>query len=189
MRPLLIAEKLTEIDEKFILGSMPPPAAPPVPAPRPRLLTYLASYGMAAAVAGILAVGVAMAFVMGSGLNPFSPPVTTEEPSDTSESTLPDSDDGSETETDADTEAEVPPVYSEGLLFTRNPDGTYRVDGLGDCRDTTLVIPPTHEGTAVVAIDARSSSKVAISCAIDIAAFPPSTDDHRSSMDTPVLSA
>ena len=142
MRPLLIAEKLTEIDEKFILGSMPPPAAPPVPAPRPRLLTYLASYGMAAAVAGILAVGVAVAFVMGSGLNPFSPPVTTEEPSDTSESTLPASDDGSAPETAAGTEAEVHPVYSEGLLFTRNPDGTYRVDGLGDCRDTTLVIPP-----------------------------------------------
>ena len=42
------------------------------------------------------------------------------------------------------------PRYSEGLAYTLSPDGTYySVSGIGDCKDTDLVIPPEHEGLPV----------------------------------------
>lgn len=42
--------------------------------------------------------------------------------------------------------------YSEGLLFEDIDENTCRCIGRGNCVDTMLVIPPTHEGKTVVGI-------------------------------------
>lgn len=43
--------------------------------------------------------------------------------------------------------------YSEGLAFTSNGNGTCYVSGIGTCKDTDIVIPPTSpEGDTVTAI-------------------------------------
>jgi len=44
-------------------------------------------------------------------------------------------------------------VYSKGLEFTENSDGTYTVSGIGTCEDTDIIIPPTYKGKAVTGID------------------------------------
>ena len=45
------------------------------------------------------------------------------------------------------------PVYSEGLKFTSNGDGTCYVSGIGSCTDTVVNIPPTSpEGDTVTSI-------------------------------------
>ena len=41
---------------------------------------------------------------------------------------------------------------SEGLSFTRNPDGTYIVSGRGNCKDPVIVIPTVFDGKAVTGI-------------------------------------
>ncbi|MBE6547926.1 MAG: leucine-rich repeat domain-containing protein [Ruminococcaceae bacterium] len=46
--------------------------------------------------------------------------------------------------------------YSEGLEFfaiTYNDVSGYNVMGIGDCTDTDVVIPPTHDGLPVISID------------------------------------
>ena len=49
--------------------------------------------------------------------------------------------------------AEEDNPYSEGLAFTSNGDGTCYVSGIGSCRDTEIVIPPTSpDGYAVTGI-------------------------------------
>ena len=47
--------------------------------------------------------------------------------------------------------------YSQGLKFEKLEDGTYAVKGIGTCKDTELVIPPTTpEGGRVTAIGERA---------------------------------
>ena len=41
---------------------------------------------------------------------------------------------------------------SAGLAFIADGDGNYVVEGIGECKDTQIVIPATHEGKPVVAI-------------------------------------
>ena len=41
---------------------------------------------------------------------------------------------------------------SEGLAFMANSNGTYKVTGIGSCKDTDIVIPATYNGKAVTAI-------------------------------------
>ena len=45
---------------------------------------------------------------------------------------------------------------SEGLSFVADSDGNYTVDGIGECKDAQIVIPATHEGKAVVAINSSA---------------------------------
>lgn len=55
--------------------------------------------------------------------------------------------------TAAETETETQSIYSEGLEFTSNGDGTCYVSGIGECQDTALLIPATSPaGDRVVAI-------------------------------------
>lgn len=44
-------------------------------------------------------------------------------------------------------------LYSQGLAYTSNGDGTCYVSGLGTCTDTEIVIPATHNGMSVVSIN------------------------------------
>ncbi len=44
-----------------------------------------------------------------------------------------------ETKTEIETETEI--IYSEGLRFTSNGDGTCYVSGIGSCEDTEIIIP------------------------------------------------
>lgn len=44
-------------------------------------------------------------------------------------------------------------IYSEGLDFAVNEDGTYSVTGIGSCEDTDIYIPPTtSDGNAITGI-------------------------------------
>jgi hypothetical protein len=43
--------------------------------------------------------------------------------------------------------------FSEGLEFTKMPNGAYRVTGMGTCTDTDVVIPDTYNGASVIGID------------------------------------
>ena len=46
----------------------------------------------------------------------------------------------------------IPAIGSDGLAFTENADGTYRVIGIGTCTDTEVVIPATYAGKPVTSI-------------------------------------
>ena len=112
MKPLLIAQQMTDIDEKFILGSMPPPVIPAVKPPRPKLRAgMIALSAVAAALSGVLTIGLIVSLVKMGNLNPFAPPDDTEESTVTSESTE------TESKTEAATEAEEKsePAISEQI--------------------------------------------------------------------------
>ncbi len=47
---------------------------------------------------------------------------------------------------------EIPALYSEGLSYTLNADGTYSVSGAGSCTDTWIVLPSVHEDIPVTSI-------------------------------------
>ena len=49
-------------------------------------------------------------------------------------------------------EETVEMLYSQGLTFASNGDGTCFVIGIGTCTDTTLVIPPVNNGESVTSI-------------------------------------
>lgn len=149
MKPLLIAQSMTDIDERFILGSMPPPMILPTETPaRAKRRSPLVIFGsIAAALSGVLTVGLVVALLNMWNLNPFTPPDTT-----TSEDTSAE-DTETETVTEAETEPEAPTVFSEGLDFALHHSGGYVVMGMGACKDADVVIPPTHEGVPVVGIN------------------------------------
>ncbi|MBQ2987911.1 MAG: leucine-rich repeat protein, partial [Clostridia bacterium] len=44
-------------------------------------------------------------------------------------------------------------LFSEGLAFSQNSDGTYSVTGIGTCTDTMIVIPSVYEGETVTKIE------------------------------------
>ena len=47
----------------------------------------------------------------------------------------------------------APETYSEGLSFKLDEDGAgYIVIGIGSCKDTEVIIPPTHEGLPVTGV-------------------------------------
>lgn len=96
MRPLLIAQKMTEIDERFILGSALPTAAPAKTPHFGALSRFLNSGVAAAVISGVVAVGVLVAIVLAGRNTPSLPPVTTDDPPPVTESTEEES--GSETE-------------------------------------------------------------------------------------------
>ena len=96
MKPLLIAQKMTEIDDRFVLNSILP-ASPAAKAPRFGVLSRFLSSGVGAAViSGVVAVGVLVAIVLAGRNTPALPPVTTDDPPPVTESTEEES--GRETE-------------------------------------------------------------------------------------------
>ena len=80
MNPMLIAEKITDIDERFILESAPIVGVALSRRPRASALSRVLSSGVAAAViSGVVALGVVVAIVMAGRNPPDLPPVGTEE--------------------------------------------------------------------------------------------------------------
>ena len=75
MKPLLIAQSMTDIDERFILGSMPPSVIPSPKPARPKLKAgVIALSAVAAVLSGVLTVGLIVSLVkMGT---PSRPPTT-----------------------------------------------------------------------------------------------------------------
>lgn len=145
MKGMMIYEGLTHIDDTFILGSMPPATAAPK-APRfPALSQFLNSGVGAAVISGVVALGVLVAIVMAGRIEPVTPPVTTDQPPLLTED--------SESETPAETETKPELTYSQGLEYTKNSEGFYIVSGMGTCKDTDIVIPPTYEDQTVIGID------------------------------------
>lgn len=115
MKPLLIAQKMTEIDDRFVLNSILP-ASPVAKAPRFGVLSRFLSSGVGAAViSGVVAMGVLVAIVLAGRNTPALPPVTTDDPPPVTESTEEES--GRETEevtedeseSEAETETDSPP--------------------------------------------------------------------------------
>ena len=96
MKPLLIAQKMTDIDDRFILGSALPTVAPAKTPRFPALSRFMNSGVAAAVISGVVAVGVLVAIVLAGRNTPSLPPVTTDDPPPVTESTEEES--GSETE-------------------------------------------------------------------------------------------
>ncbi|MBQ9151150.1 MAG: hypothetical protein IJX72_02780 [Clostridia bacterium] len=109
MKPILIAQKMTEIDERFILGSMPP--APGTALPKPRRESAFARFASsgwgAAVISGVVALGVLVAIVVAGRTPPDLPPVTTDDPPPVSESTEGERETVTEPETEEVTEPET----------------------------------------------------------------------------------
>lgn len=56
-------------------------------------------------------------------------------------------------QTTGNSTSSISPVYSEGLEYAVSQDRTYiLVTGIGTCKDTTIIIPPTHMDLPVKAI-------------------------------------
>ena len=102
----------------------------------------------AAAVSGIVAVGVMAAIVLAGQRNPVSPPVGMNPPAPpVTESEI------------VETEAEEPiPPYTKGLAYREVSSGFVRVSGIGTATDEAVIhIPPEDErGREVLGIDERA---------------------------------
>lgn len=80
MNSMLIAKKLTDIDEQYILESDPSAvAAAHYPRGTSALSRFLSSGIAAAVISGVVALGVLVAIVMAGRVDPVIPPVSTEE--------------------------------------------------------------------------------------------------------------
>ena len=55
-----------------------------------------------------------------------------------------------ETQSETETETETQSIYSEGLEFTSNGDGTCYVSGIGECKDTDVLIPVSSPAGDIV---------------------------------------
>ena len=117
MKPLLIAQKMTDIDDRFILGSALPTVAPAKTPRFPALSRFMNSGVAAAVISGVVAVSVLVAIVLAGRNSPSLPPVTTDDPPPVTESTEEESgseteevtEDESESESEAKTETDAPP--------------------------------------------------------------------------------
>ena len=98
--------------------------------------------GAAATVVFIIGFAIFMRYIADHSTDPVKPAESTDVPY------------VSETETETEPPETAETVYepSEGLRYKKD-GGTYVVTGLGTCRDKDIVIPDTHEGIRVTAID------------------------------------
>lgn len=53
-------------------------------------------------------------------------------------------------------ENNIPEDASSRLEYSENPDGSYTVTGIGQCKDKNIVIPSAHNGSPVTAISANA---------------------------------
>ncbi len=114
MNPMLIAEKLTDIDDRYILESDPVVGVFPMRHPRASALSRFLNSGVfAAVISGVVALGVLTAIIMAGRADPVTPPVSTEDTTVT-ESTV----DKSETTTEPVTEEITEPVTEDTVIDT-----------------------------------------------------------------------
>ncbi|MBQ4112070.1 MAG: leucine-rich repeat protein [Clostridia bacterium] len=135
MKPELIAQKMTEIDDRYVLGSDPETITVVKPVSRFASIADFFSHGWGVAIiSGLVAFtvlgGIIAAGQVKPGSNPAGslPPITlTSEPE----------------QTESTTEAPQPaPGYTEGLEFRVEPSGEATLIGMGTATDTVLRVPP-----------------------------------------------
>ncbi|MBO5511406.1 MAG: leucine-rich repeat domain-containing protein [Clostridia bacterium] len=136
MKHELIAKKMTEIDDRYILESDPDTVAAAVYRPsRFAAVADFFSHGWGVAIiSGFVALSVLGGIVAAGQINPGTTPAGTLPPNTLS---------SEPEETEALTEAPQPtPVYTEGLEFRVEPSGEATLIGMGTATDTVLRIPP-----------------------------------------------
>lgn len=137
MKHELIAKKMTEIDDRYILESDPDTVAAAA-VYRPSRFAAVAdffSHGWGVAViSGLVALSVLGGIVAAGQIHPGTTPAGTLPPNTLS---------SEPSETEALTEAPQPtPVYTEGLEFRVESHGEATLIGMGTATDTVLRIPP-----------------------------------------------
>lgn len=137
MKHELIAKKMTEIDDRYVLESDPDTVAAAA-VYRPSRFAAVAdffSHGWGVAIiSGLVALSVLGGIVAAGQINPGTTPAGTLPPNTLS---------SEPTETETPTEAPQPtPVYTEGLEFRVESHGEATLIGMGTATDTVLRIPP-----------------------------------------------
>ncbi len=125
MNPMLIAEKLTDIDERYILESDPAVGVVLKARHRSHPLTHFFSSGAGAAViSGAVALGVLIVVVLAGRVPPETPPVTPPENTDLPPVMETDTDSEAVTEpdtapeTEENTEEETEPITEDTVIDT-----------------------------------------------------------------------
>ncbi len=132
MKPELIAQKMTEIDDRYVLESDPDTVAATVPhGSRFAAVADFFSHGWGVAIiSGLVALSVLGGIVAAGQIHPGTTPAGTLPPSTLSSEP-------------SETEAPQPaPAYTEGLEFRVEPYGEATLIGMGTATDTILRIPP-----------------------------------------------
>ena len=136
MKHELIAKKMTEIDDRYVLESDPDTVAAAVYRPsRFAAVADFFSHGWGVAIiSGLVALSVLGGIVAAGQIHPGTTPAGTLPPNTLS---------SEPEETEAPTEAPQPtPVYTEGLEFRVEPSGEATLIGMGTATDTVLRVPP-----------------------------------------------
>ena len=153
MKPELIAQKMTEIDDRYVLESDPDTVAVTVHRrSRSAAVADFFSHGWGVAIiSGFVALSVLGGIVAAGQIHPGTTPAGTLPPNTLS---------SEPSETEAPTEAPQPtPVYTEGLEFRVEPHGEATLIGMGTATDTVLRIPPKDPSGHPVTMIAKEAFK------------------------------
>ena len=153
MKPELIAQKMTEIDDRYVLESDPDTVAATVHRrSRSAAVADFFSHGWGVAIiSGFVALSVLGGIVAAGQINPGTTPAGTLPPNTLS---------SEPEETEAPTEAPQPtPVYTEGLEFRVEHSGEATLIGMGTATDTVLRIPPKDPYGNTVTMIAKEAFK------------------------------
>ena len=154
MKHELIAKKMTEIDDRYVLESDPDTVAAAA-VYRPSRFAAVADFFSpgwgVAIISGFVALSVLGGIVAAGQINPGTTPAGTLPPNTLS---------SEPEETEAPTEAHQPtPVYTEGLEFRVEPHGEATLIGMGTATDTVLRIPPKDPSGHPVTMIAKEAFK------------------------------
>lgn len=153
MKPELIAQKMTEIDDRYVLESDPDTVAATVHRrSRSAAVANFFSHGWGVAIiSGFVALSVLGGIVAAGQMNPGTTPAGTLPPNTLS---------SEPEETEAPTEAPQPtPVYTEGLEFRVEHSGEATLIGMGTATDTILRVPPKDPYGNTVTMIAKEAFK------------------------------
>ena len=153
MKPELIAQKMTEIDDRYVLESDPDTVAATVHRrSRSAAVADFFSHGWGVAIiSGFVALSVLGGIVAAGQINPGTTPAGTLPPNTLS---------SEPEETEAPTEAPRPtPVYTEGLEFRVESHGEATLIGMGTATDTVLRVPPQDTYGNTVTMIAKEAFK------------------------------
>ena len=153
MKHELIAKKMTEIDDRYVLESDPDIVAATVGRPSrfAAVADFFSNGWGVAIISGLVALSVLGGIVAAGQIHPGTTPAGTLPPTTLS---------SEPTETEAPTEAPQPtPVYTEGLEFRVEPSGEATLIGMGTATDTVLRIPPKDPSGHPVTMIAKEAFK------------------------------